>query len=183
MRIVLASASPRRAKLLAKLGFPFEIVAPECDESLPPGIAPAPAVKLLARRKAETVAARMQGEALVIAADTLVYCDGEFLGKPTDVDHSGSMLLKLSGKKHEVYTGVCMLNHGKNDLFAEKTTVWFEEIPQADLDKLARDGLDKAGAYGIQGLAGAYISRINGSYDNVVGLPLAAIRRKLANGV
>ena len=179
MDIILASVSPRRAELLARLGLPFRVIAPDCDETLPRGIAPARAVVLLAQQKAQAAAPKAPN-CLIIAADTVVVLGREILGKPADAEGAKNMLRRLSGKSHCVYTGVCLLVGDKKDVFAEKTKVWFEEIPEADLEKLALDGLDKAGAYGIQGLAGAYVTRIVGSYDNVVGLPLAVVRTKVS---
>lgn len=198
--LVLASASPRRAELIARLGIGFGILAADCDEALPDGIPVAEAACILARRKAERVmqllaegarpanwfsgrplAACSTGQGLpagiggLLAADTLVVLEGQVFGKPATQQQAMQMLRALSGRPHTVLTGVCLIGRGV-DCFAEQTEVYFDDIPPHALAALAADGMDKAGAYGIQSAAGPYIRRIVGSYDNVVGLPLCAVR-------
>ncbi len=183
-KIVLASTSPRRRELLGLLGLPFEVVASRYDEALlsPDGLAPADYVQTLARGKAEEVAGRLADpNALVIGADTTVTLDGRFLNKPTDAADAARMLRALSGRTHEVYTGLCIV-HGETVCtdFA-RTEVEFAALSDEVLAAYVATGepLDKAGAYGIQGKALSFIPAIHGDYFNVVGLPLFLLCRIL----
>jgi septum formation protein len=182
-RLILASTSPRRRELLGRLGVPFETVASRYDESLvdPTAMKPSDYVMRLACGKAEEAAGRTAGDALIIGADTTVVLDGHCLNKPADADDARRMLMALSGRTHEVYTGLCLI-HGSTCItdFAV-TEVTFDTIDDATLAAYVATGepLDKAGAYGIQGKALSFIPHIKGDYFNVVGLPLEHIRRML----
>ena len=180
--LVLASQSPRRKELLETLGVPFSIVIPATDETLRSGESPEDYVVRVAREKAMEVAARVRGS-IVLAADTVVTLNGEVLGKPADRADAIRMLGKLSGRQHRVYTAVCVLDQ-QNDQMREGldcTTVWFSALTSEQIeDYVGRENvMDKAGAYAIQGFAGIYIPRIEGSYSNVMGLPLALVYRLL----
>lgn len=180
-RLILASTSPRRHELLALLGLPFDVVPSRFDEdALPPdGLAPADYVTRLASGKAAEVAVRTEGDALVIGADTTVVLGGDFLGKPADAEDARAMLRRLSGRTHQVYTGLCLVPvqagvMGQAVTDVARTDVTFDPIPEDALRAYVATGepLDKAGAYGIQGRALSFIPTIHGDYFNVVGLPL-----------
>jgi septum formation protein len=180
VRIVLASASPRRREFLEKLGLVFETVSPSVDETLLPGENPQVYVERLARAKA--LAGVAEG-AVSIGADTTVVAAGEVLGKPRDLTDTLRMLRLYSGDWHEVITAVCVASAADvSEVVSVRTRVKFAAMSPGQLEWLARsgDGDDKAGAYAIQGLAGAFIERLEGSVSNVVGLPLAETLRMLA---
>jgi septum formation protein len=184
-RLVLASASPRRAELLALLGAPFEVRAADIDETPLAREAPASLVERLARTKAAAVAAAVADGTVVIGADTVVVCDGDVLGKPADEADAAAMLARLAGRSHQVLTGVAVAragSPGSEVSFVESTTVWFAPLHDADIAAYVATGepLDKAGGYGIQGIGGRLVERIEGSYHNVVGLPLAQLAAVLA---
>ena len=184
-KIILASTSPRRRELLGRLGLPFEVVVSRYDEALlsPNGLAPAAYVQTLARGKAEEVAGRLADpSALVIGADTTVTLDGQFLNKPTDAADAARMLRALSGRTHEVYTGLCVIRGETLRTESARTEVEFAPLSDAVLAAYVATGepLDKAGAYGIQGKALSFIPAIHGDYFNVVGLPLFLLCRILA---
>jgi septum formation protein len=180
-RLVLASTSPRRRELLGLLGLPFEVVPSRFDEAAlsPTGLAPADYVTRLAAGKAAEVAARTDGDALIIGADTTVILDGTTLNKPTDHEDARRMLRLLSGRTHQVYTGLCLVPV-KNGLAGPPVTnhtvtdVTFDTLSEDTLAAYVATGepLDKSGAYGIQGKALSFIPKINGDYFNVVGLPV-----------
>ena len=176
LRLVLASTSPRRWELLGLLGLPFEVVASRYDEAQisPVGMAPADYVTRLALGKAQEVAGRTAGDEVIIGADTTVVLDGEFLNKPIDAADARRMLRALSGRTHQVYTGLALI-HGPAVLtdFAV-TEVTFNALSDEVIAAYVATGepLDKAGAYGIQGKALSFIPRIHGDYFNVVGLPV-----------
>jgi septum formation protein len=180
--IILASASPRRAELLRSAGIPFEVQAADVDESLRPGEAPEAYVRRLATEKANVVAARYPGRQ-VLAADTTVVVDDHVLGKPTDAADAARMLHSLAGRTHVVLTGVCLVgpDPGQHVDATERTIVEFSAMSRAEIDAYVRSGepMDKAGAYAIQGLAARHVTRIDGSYSNVVGLPVALVYRLL----
>lgn len=183
-RLVLASTSPRRQELLGLLGLPFEVIGSLYDESviLPDGMTPADYVTRLAQGKASEVAGRLDANALVIGADTTVVLDGQFLNKPTGPDDAASMLRRLSGRTHEVYTGLCVI-HGQTLLTSYAVTeVTFAALTDETIAAYVATGepLDKAGAYGIQGKALSFIPSISGDYFNVVGLPLYLLGQMLA---
>ena len=183
MKLILASASPRRAEILRAAGFNFSVLTSAVDESPNPGEDPHDMVLRLANAKADLVAARAVGSAIVIAADTVVLLDGRILGKPRSTDEARHMLQQLSGRTHTVMTGVALvrLPDGERKQFVESTLVHFSQLSEADLSAYLASGepFDKAGAYAIQGRAGRYIPRVEGCYFNVVGLPVAHLLAKL----
>lgn len=183
-RLVLASTSPRRQELLGLLGLPFEVIGSLYDESVisPDGMAPADYVTQLAQGKASEVAGRLDADALVIGADTTVVLDGQFLNKPTGPDDAASMLRRLSGRTHEVYTGLCVIRGQTLLTNYAVTEVAFAALTDETIAAYVATGepLDKAGAYGIQGKALSFIPSINGDYFNVVGLPLYLLGQMLA---
>ena len=174
--LVLASGSPRRTELLALLGLCFKIVPADIDESAHERESPSAYVARLAAGKAMVVA-KGQPATVVIGADTAVVVDEDIVGKPADAAEARTTLRRLSGRAHEVRTGLAVV-HG--DDIAEtvvSTYVWFTELDEATIDWYVATGepLDKAGAYGIQGVGGAFVEAIQGSYHNVVGLPLVEL--------
>ncbi len=181
MKLILASASPRRRELLAQAGYSFTVAAADIDESLRNGEAPDAYVVRLALEKARAIFARHSSDAIVdsplvvLGADTCVVCDGEILGKPSDASDAKRMLALLSGRTHLVHTGIAVLTHREAATAVETTAVVFVEIPEAELELYCNttEPLDKAGAYGIQGYAARWIPRIEGCYFNVMGLPIA----------
>ncbi|MDD2443917.1 MAG: Maf family protein [Desulfotomaculaceae bacterium] len=176
--IVLASKSPRRFELLKQIGLNFRILACEVDETPPPGLSPPRLVETLALRKA-TTAAGMLSEGIVIGADTVVVLRGLLLGKPSDREDAVRMLMLLQGTVHEVFTGVALVDAGSRRFLSgyEMTRVFFRPLDVEEIRRYAATGepLDKAGAYGAQGLGACFISRLEGCYTNVVGLPLAKL--------
>ena len=182
-KIILASNSPRRKELLEQIGIEFVIDVANIDETVEEED-PMTAVKLLSYRKAKAVADRHKGS-LVLGADTVVFYDGEILGKPADEQEAFDMLCMLSGRKHEVITGVSLLrqtNEGESRVtFAEKTEVWMYPHHRDVIKKYVESGepMDKAGAYGIQGRGAVLVERIKGDYNNVVGLPVARVNLEL----
>lgn len=179
--LVLASASPRRVELLRQAGATFTVVDPGPDRAWPGAALPRHGVRALALDKARRVAPRRPG-AIVIGADTVVVLRGRRLGKPADAEAARAMIRALHGRCHEVWTGIAVVRDGDARTAAECTTVQFGRMTEAEIEAYVRSGepLDKAGAYGIQGLAGQFVKRIEGDYTNVVGLPLARLRAVLA---
>ncbi len=181
MGIVLASASPRRRELLVMMGISdFEVVPADVDEAVP-ALPPEEAVTFIARQKARRVAETRLKTDLVIAADTLVYLDGEALGKPETEREARNMLRRLSGAKHTVYTGVAVISSGRETAFAEKTDVYFSPMRDEEIEAYINTGepMDKAGAYGAQGKGAVFIRRIEGDFFNVVGLPVCRLATEL----
>lgn len=178
MKIYLASRSPRRKELLLQIGVDVEILPSDIDESVIPGEAPEHYVLRLAREKAlactQTIAKNGLPVMPVLAADTTVCADGEILGKPDDDIHAAAMLTKMSGRWHSVHTGVAMAMGDRVEMLLSSTQVEMKPLTEAEIAAYIASGepRDKAGAYGIQGLAGAFISRIEGSYSGVMGLPI-----------
>ena len=173
--LILASASPRRSELLTQLGVDFRVHPADIDESVLKGESPGDYVERMAHEKAEAVAGLYpEGDYAILAADTTVVIDGDVLGKPRDHLDGLAMLARLSGRTHEVITAICLAGAGEAASAQVTTRVQFASLSQAICEAyLATDEpWDKAGAYGIQGLAGAFVLRIDGSYSNVVGLPL-----------
>lgn len=177
INIVLASGSPRRREMLKKWG--VKTISADIDESFPEGTPVPLAIQQIAARKAAAAAKNIDENALVIGADTIVYSEGKILGKPKDEEDAFCMLSALSGKMHEVMTGVAVLrtSDAKLSAFCEHTRVFFKELTDVQIRDYIKTGepMDKAGAYGIQGLGGALVDHIEGDYDNVVGLPLTAL--------
>lgn len=180
MALILASASPRRFELLKLITKDFLVATSQSDESLSPGILPRQAVMLLAQRKAEAVAANHPGEA-VIGADTIVALDDQIFGKPRDREQAAEILSILSGKTHEVYTGVCIWHEGMADCFFRVARVTFAQMDKQEIAAYVASGEpdDKAGAYGIQGLGARFIVGIEGDYYTVMGLPVQALYQAL----
>ena len=180
-RLIVASASPRRRELLAQAGFVFQVEPSDADETLPEGVTPAAAVELLASRKAQSVAEKHPTD-VVLGCDTIVALDGEKLGKPQTAADAKAMLRRLSGKTHTVYTGVCITDGTRTERFVSETDVTFYPLDAQTIDAYVATGepMDKAGAYGIQGLGSVLVQSFSGDYFTVVGLPLAQCARVLA---
>ncbi len=178
MKLILASASPRRRELMEKIGLPFEVIVSACDETLPADIPAEQAAEVLAVRKAAAVA-KLHPDAVVIGADTTVLLDGAILGKPADTDDCKRMLHALSGRQHQVVTGVAVFWSGRSLSFSDLTQVRFYPLNDAEIDAYAAsdEPYDKAGAYGIQGQGALLIEGIQGDYYNVMGLPVAKLVR------
>jgi len=176
--LVLASRSPRRQELLRSAGIQFEVQPAQIDEKPLPGEFARDCAERLAREKALAVA-RKRPEAIVLGADTVVVVDGQLLGKPSDAADAARMLRLLSGREHQVITGVCLVVGGQAILASETTLVSVNEITDQDIADYVSSGepMDKAGAYAIQGIASRWIPRIEGDYSNVVGLPVALVFR------
>ncbi|MBR6812901.1 MAG: septum formation protein Maf [Oscillospiraceae bacterium] len=182
MAFYLASASPRRKDLLKKAGIEdFSVRPADVDESLDASLSAAEAVMTLARRKAEAAQQGLGEEDYVLAADTLVYLDETALGKPRDENDAFRMLKALSGRAHEVYTGICLRRGSVSDCEYECTRVFFSPLTDKEIWDYIRTGepMDKAGAYGVQGAAGVFIPRIEGDYYNVMGLPVSRLYKML----
>ena len=179
MRIILASKSPRRKELLSELYSDFEIVVSDADETLPQGCTPAESAAIIALRKGVAVAEKVGKEALVISSDTMVELDGEILGKPKSAADAHRMLAKLSGRHHNVHTGVAVCCNGKRFFDTDTTRVEFRQLTDGEIDEYIATGepMDKAGAYGIQGLGGAFVVGYEGRFDTVVGLSLELTER------
>ena len=179
MKLILASASPRRAQILRDAGISFSVVSSAVDETPYAGETPQQMVQRLANAKAELVSARAVGPAILIAADTVVVVDGQILGKPRSTDDARRMLQLFSGRTHSVITGVSLIRLPEMDRrqFVETTLVTFAPLTREDISRYlaTEEPFDKAGAYAIQGYAGRYIPRVEGCYFNVVGLPLARL--------
>ncbi len=188
MELILASASPRRRELLGYFGLPFTVI-PAAGPEVPPDEADAGRTAwYLSLQKARQVA-EAHPEALVIGADTVVAVNGQVLGKPRDEADAKRMLRLLSGREHQVYTGVSLVRYGiyptvpsYNDTCMEMTRVFFREMTDGEIDAYVATGepMDKAGAYGYQGRAGMYVERIEGDFFNVVGLPLCLLGKMLS---
>ena len=184
MRLILASASPRRAELLRSAGYDFEIHAVDIDERSEPGEPPAEYVERLAKEKSSRALSdvvsgfsRTMPEAVVLGADTAVVVGEAILGKPHDAEDAARMLRRLSGRSHQVMTGVCLQTTQRSVSHVEISSVTFAPLTE---DQIAwyvasGEGGDKAGGYAIQGLASRFVPRIEGSYSNVVGLPIAVV--------
>jgi septum formation protein len=158
----------------------FDVIPADVDETVPE-LTPAEAVMFLAREKARKVAESREEDALIIAADTLVYLDGAPLGKPETEQEAKSMLRRLSGNRHTVYTGVAVIKNEEETAFAEETDVFFRELLEEEIDAYIRTGepMDKAGAYGAQGIGAVFIRRIEGDFFNVMGLPVCRLVTEL----
>lgn len=183
LALVLASRSPRRAELLTAAGIAFEVLAADVDETPRPRETPAAYVERLAIEKARAVHA-LRPEARVLGADTTVTIDGEILAKPEDEADAVRMLRKLSGRAHEVHTGIAVVSRAGVQSAVDTTRVWFAAMTDEDISWYVATGepMDRAGAYAIQGFASRFILRIEGSYSNVVGLPVALVSSILDKG-
>lgn len=183
--MILASQSPRRRELLSLITDDFRVIPAKGEEILPEGISPEDAVILLSRQKATEIYAEYKNET-IIASDTVVAIDGRILGKPTDEKDAADMLYALSGRKHSVFTGVCIIApDGSENCFAEETEVEFWQLTQQEIEDYVASGepMDKAGAYGIQGRGALLVKRINGDYYNVMGLPVGSLYRALSDTI
>ena len=180
MRYILASKSPRRKELLSEIIDNFEIITAEVDEDLPEEIHPREGVEILAVRKGEAVA-KANPDAIVISSDTLVELGGIPLGKPTDKADAIRMLTDLSGKAHNVHTGVAIHYGGRVYSGVATTAVFFREMSKQEIEEYVDSGdpMDKAGSYGIQSGGGKFVEKIEGDYDTVVGLSLRLVRELL----
>lgn len=179
---MLASASPRRAELLRAAAIRFEVAPADVDESVRDGEAPRDYVRRVAEDKARQAARRFPGR-VILAADTTVVVDGDMLGKPADAHDARRMLSRLSGRAHDVLTGVTIVDAvGRCRTGVETTTVVFAPLSTDEIAAYVESGepMDKAGAYAIQGLASRFVQRIDGSYTNVVGLPVALVYQMLS---
>lgn len=178
MKLVLASKSPRRSEILKNAGLDFTVRVADADETIPDGTKPEDAVVFLAARKAMAVE-RAEDE-IVLGADTIVVLDGKILGKPKNKDDAFDILKSLSGRVHSVFTGVCIIEKDRSMTFAEETQVEFLSLTDDEINTYidTNEPYDKAGAYGIQGIASKFVRRINGDYFNVVGLPISTIYEK-----
>ena len=179
-RLILASGSPRRRELLSKMGYEFEIQVPDVDENVS-GKA-SDIVAILSRRKAMAVAEN-NSDGVIIASDTLVSLNGEVLGKPADEADAFRMLRTLSGNTHEVFTGVTIVDakSGKRETRSVRTGVCFRALTDQEINDYIAGGepMDKAGAYGIQGGAGKFVEKLEGSYENVIGFPVDEVQDML----
>jgi nucleoside triphosphate pyrophosphatase len=185
MLLILASASPRRMALLREAGYVFEVEPAHVDESELVGEAPGAYVLRVAAMKARTIAAR-HPDGIVLAADTTVVVNGAMLAKPANDADAKRMLGLLSGRTHDVLTGVVLVRGGRESSAVVDTRVRFRPLTAAEIDWYVSSGepRDKAGAYGVQGLAARFVDSVEGSYSNVVGLPIGAVRALLgAEGV
>ena len=178
--LVLASASPRRQELLRAAGIAFEVQPAHIPEDPLPEEGAKDCAERLAREKAMEVA-RQRPQDAVLGADTVVVIDNQILGKPTDPADAARMLRLLSGREHQVITGVCLAVKGQTSVASETTSVTMSEISEKEIGDYVASGepMDKAGAYAIQGMASRWIPRIEGDYGNVVGLPVALVCRML----
>jgi septum formation protein len=182
--LVLASQSPRRSEILRQAGIPFVARPANVDETARPGESPEDYVKRVARDKA--MAAVDAPDEIVLGADTVVVIDGEILGKPAHSADAARMLGLLAGGEHQVLTGICLRRGAEFVIDCARTRVWFRPLAREEIAEYVASGepMDKAGAYAIQGLASKFIERIEGSYTNVVGLPIEVVQqvlRKLEN--
>lgn len=178
--LILASGSPRRRELLAQAGITYLVNPSHYEETSAKKKAPEKYVLAQALGKARDVAASFPGQ-WVLGADTIVAIDEQILGKPKSEKAAMAMLKALSGRRHDVYTGVALVKDKKEYTKVVMTKVWFRKLKEAEIEAYVKTGepLDKAGSYGIQGRAAAFVDKINGSYTNVVGLPLAQVIKLL----
>ena len=175
MQVILASQSPRRKELLGLTGLDFVIRVADIDETMDPAVPPYDEVARLSREKA--MAIEREAEDVVIAADTIVVCDGQRLGKPKDEADAFRMLKLLSGRDHQVMTGFTVLRGDRVETATEVTDIHFRALSEGEINAYIATGepMDKAGAYGIQGGAALFVSHLSGDYFNVVGLPVCAL--------
>lgn len=182
MRLILASASPRRKELLERIGVTFDIIPAKGEEVITKE-QPDEVVMELSKQKAQEIAGTAEADVLVLGADTVVAYEGKILGKPKDETDAFKMLSMLSGKEHEVYTGVALIDNrdGSVENFFERTKVTMYPISEKEIRDYIAGGepMDKAGAYAIQGIGAKFIQKIEGDYSNVVGLPVGRIYQEI----
>ena len=183
MQLILASASPRRKALLSLFGIPFTVRAADIDETMDPGKPPFDEVARVSLSKA--LAVRREEGDIVIAADTIVVCQGKVLGKPHSEAEAASMLRLLSGRDHQVMTGCTILYGDRVETFTEVTSLHFRSLSEKEIQKYVQSGepMDKAGAYGIQGGAALFCEKLEGDYYNVMGLPVCRLYETLCRTV
>lgn len=182
MKIILASKSPRRKEILGNLGFEFEIITADTDESSDV-TDPESLVQILAVRKGKAVQEKHnEKDTLIISCDTVVSCDGKILGKPHSPEEAKAMLRALSGRSHTVLSGLALFYNGKTISGVDKTEVYFADMPESFIESYIASGdpMDKAGSYAIQGRTSLYIDKIDGCYFNVVGLPVRLLAKLLS---
>lgn len=181
MAVILASQSPRRKQLLEMLGMEFTVIPAKGEEVIPAGAGPQETVRALSRQKAAAVAASAQRDDIIIAADTIVWYQDMMLGKPRDEQEAARMLSALSGNVHQVYTGVTVRQGDTVLSAAECTDVKFRKLSGREIDAYIATGepMDKAGAYGIQGIACLFVEGIEGDFFNVMGLPVCRLGKML----
>lgn len=179
-KIILASASPRRRELLSLITTDFEVITADVDETVDENETPENTVMMLSKKKAMAVSLLHKGRK-VIGADTIVVCDGKILGKPVFRQNAEEMLKMLSGRTHQVLTGVTITDGEKTETFFVASDVTFFRLTDEEISAYAESGEsdDKAGAYGIQGKGSLLVEKINGDYFNIVGLPVSALNKKL----
>lgn len=179
-RLLLASGSPRRKELLQNMKLSFDVIVSNIEETIDETISPEELVQSLSYQKASSIA-QNHPEAYVIGADTIVLLENQVLGKPTDKENALQMLLQLSGRQHHVLTGVTIIKDKQMVSFYERTLIEFWSLTHDEIWNYIKTGepMDKAGAYGIQGLGAYFVKRINGDYYSVVGLPVARLMREL----
>lgn len=177
-RVILASKSPRRKELLSLICESFEIIPADIDESVPQNVAAEEAAEYISTQKAFAI----DSEDVIIACDTVVIVDGKILGKPSDRQNGFEMLSELSGKTHSVISGVCIRYKGESVSFSQKSLVTFYELTDEEINDYLDSGepFDKAGGYGIQGLGSLLVKEFSGDFFNIVGLPVARLRRSLS---
>ncbi len=180
--IILASKSPRRQELLEKLGLTFTVCPADIDETMDPALPLTQEIRRVSRQKAQAVAPQVGQNDLIISADTVVCVDGQRLGKPADEEAAKAMLRLLSGRTHEVVGGVCVLLGSHCETAAVTTKIHFRPLSEAEICAYVATGepMDKAGSYGIQGLASIFVDRLDGDYYNVMGLPLCTLAGMLS---
>lgn len=180
-KLILASKSPRRAELLERLGLSYTVISADCDEWFPDGLGPEEIVQYISREKAHAAANMVAPEDIVITADTLVFLDGQRLGKPRDEAEAFSMLSALSGREHTVCTGVTVTQGNRTLSRAVSTRVRFAPLDEETIRAYIRTGepMDKAGAYGIQAYGALLVEAIDGDFFNVMGLPLRTLAQML----
>lgn len=177
-RVILASKSPRRKELLSLICDSFEVMPADIDESVPKNIPAEEAAEYISTQKAFAI----DSEDVIIACDTVVIVDGKILGKPSDRQNGFEMLSELSGKTHSVISGVCIRYKGESVSFSQKSLVTFYELTDEEINDYLDSGepFDKAGGYGIQGLGSLLVKEFSGDFFNIVGLPVARLRRSLS---
>lgn len=181
-KLILASASPRRSEILKNAGFEFEVVVSQVDETIIGKLEPKYVVSILAQKKAKAIVYDNL-DSVVLGSDTIVVLNGKILEKPKDEKDAIKMLSKLSGKTHQVYTGVCITDGANEKNFVSETEVEFFTLSKKTIENYVKTGepMDKAGAYGIQGIGSLLVKRINGDYFAVMGLPISKTARELKN--
>jgi septum formation protein len=185
MKFVLASRSPRRKELLGKIVNQFDIITRETDETLPSGVHPKNGVEILAVRKGRAVADEMSEDSLIISSDTLVELDGVALGKPIDKEDAVKILLRLSGKTHNVHTGVAVHYKGKVFSGSDTSSVTFRSFEENEARDYVATGepMDKAGAYAIQGIGGKFVKEYDGEFDTIVGLSISLTEKLIKQAI